>query len=281
MIQRLKNAIKCLFGKPLPEKIVKIPVEKVIDDKLVLKDKVALICGGTGGIGKAIVDSFVNSGCKVIVAGTNKVKLSNILKEYENNSDNISAVEFDVRDVSAYSSKITEFSNIFGKIDIFVNSIGVHTNNVDFWTMTEDEYDRVIEINMKGVFFLCQEMARYMVNNNVNGNILLISSSRGQEPAFSPYGMSKWAMNGLTQGLAKLLSKHDIVVNAIAPGPTATELIGMSEGSDIASKENAMGRVAMPVEIGNLARLMVSESGRMISGQTIHFSAGRGVWDIR
>ena len=140
-----------------------------------------------------------------------------------------------------------------------------------------------MNINLRGPFFLCQAFAEYMTKDKSvdKKHILLVSSSRGSEPAWSPYGISKWALNGLTQGLAQMLLPHDIIVNAIAPGSTATELIGVKEGDSITITENKVGRLAMPDEIANLAKLLVSPAGDMIVGETVHISGGRGVMDIR
>ena len=99
-------------------------------------------------------------------------------------------------------------------------------DGISFLGMTTEEYDRVMNINLRGVFFLCQAFSDYLIMNKKKGHILLISSSRGSEPAWTPYGISKWALNGLTKGLAKELLPYGIIVNAIAPGSTATELLG-------------------------------------------------------
>lgn len=147
--------------------------------------------------------------------------------------------------------------------------------------MTSDEYSRVMDINLKGTFFACQSIGRYMKNNGIHGTILLISSSRGSEPAWSPYGISKWGMKGLTQGLAQTLAPYDINVNAIAPGTTATALVGFKDGDTIESNENMFGRIVMPDEVASLAKYLVSDAAKMISGETIHIAGGRGTFDIR
>lgn len=87
-----------------------------------------------------------------------------------------------------------------------------------------------MDVNLKGTFFACQSIGKYMKANKVKGAILLVSSSRGSEPAWSPYGISKWGLKGLTKGLGKMFAPYGINVNAIAPGSTATRLIGIKEG---------------------------------------------------
>lgn len=272
----IKNLIKMTREKQL------VPVEHVIDKDKMLKDKVAVIIGGSGGIGLAIARSFVESGCKIILCGTNENKLGKCLESFSD-KENVKTMVFNIADAKSMRDNVEKAVQLFGKVDIVVNSAGVHTENVSFGTMTPEEFDRVMSINLRGPFFICQAFAAYMVKvkSSDRRHILLVSSSRGSEPAWSPYGISKWALNGLTKGLAQTLLPHGIIVNAIAPGSTATELIGVKEGDSITTGENRVGRLAMPDEVANLAKLLVSSAGDMIVGETVHISGGRGVIDIR
>ena len=274
---KIKNLIKMTQEKQI------IPVEHIVDKDELLKDKVAVVIGGSGGIGLAIAKSFVESGCKVVLCGTNEKKLKKSLEEFTD-KEKAQAMVFNIADADLMRSNVEKAVKIFGKVDILVNSAGVHTENVSFFTMAPGEFDRVMNINLRGPFFLCQAFAEYMMKDNNaidKKHILLVSSSRGSEPAWSPYGISKWALNGLTQGLAQMLLPYDIIVNAIAPGSTATELIGVKEGDSITTNENKIGRLAMPDEVANLAKLLASPAGDMIVGETVHISGGRGVMDIR
>nr|WP_302831978.1 SDR family oxidoreductase [uncultured Bacteroides sp.] len=276
-MKKIELIIRKLVSIIKSEKLVPIVQTKAQEDQF--NGRVALISGGTGGIGISIAKTLLSSGCKVILAGTNPNKLKNVIDNL--NTPNAAILELNYLEVESFDAKIEEADKIFGNIDIFVSSAGVHTEGVDFWKMTGEEYDRVMNINLKGTFFMCKSMADYMKDRKLRGNILLVSSTRGFEPAWSPYGISKWAMNGLTKGLAQILSENGITVNAIAPGSTATALIGIDEGDNIYTDENKIGRFIMPTEVAGIAKLLVSESGKMISGETIRISAGRGVWDIR
>ena len=140
---------------------------------------------------------------------------------------------------------------------------------------------RGFQVQSGRIIHACQAVGKYMKDNHVKGSILLVSSSRGSEPAFSPYGISKWGLKGLTEGLGKILISYGINVNAIAPGSTATGLIGFKEGDSITSNENGMNRLIMPDEVASLAKLLVSDAGKMIDGEVIHISGGRGTFDIR
>lgn len=257
-----------------------VPVLHPTDTQQILSGKVALITGGSGGIGMAIAKSFVESGCKVIIAGTNEEKLKKCCSQIGGETKYII---LNLNDISIVNEKIDEASKIFGKIDILVNSAGIHSTKMisDFLDVTEEEYDSIMGINLKGTYFVCQAIGNYMISNKIKGNILNISSSVALEPAWSPYRLSKWGMKGFTLGLAEKLLPYGITVNAIAPGSTATNLLGFKEGDSIFTDDNRVGRYVMPDEIATYAKLMVSDLGKMIVGDTLYISGGRGTIDIR
>ena len=252
------------------------PIVYTADPNHEFAGKVALISGGSGGIGVDIAKALIEGGCTVVIAGTNENKLHDLRTDM-----NCDSIVMDYSRPDSFDDVLRTVVTNHGKLDIFVSSAGVHTENVDFWTMTPNEYDRVMNINLKGTFFACQAVGKYMRDANVQGSILLISSSRGSEPAWSPYGLSKWGINGMVLGLGKMLMPYGINVNAIAPGSTATPLIGVKEGDSIYTDENGMHRLVMPQEVASLAKLLVSDAGKMIDGEVIHIAAGRGTFDIR
>lgn len=262
------------------KEIVVIP--HVISNDDLLKGEVAFISGGSGGIGFAIAKELLESGCKVIIAGTNQTKMKDLLAGLKDEfQQKIKPFVLDIANCSCLDQTVLKATTIFGKIDIFVNAAGVHTQDVDFWNMTSEEYDRVLNINLKSSYFLCQAFGKYMRDNNIKGHILLISSSRGSEPAWSPYGISKWGVDGMVKGLAQIMIPYGIVVNGIAPGPTATGLLGIKNGDSLYTAENVIGRLADPQEISTYAKLLVSDLGNMVVGETIRISGGRGCFDIR
>jgi NAD(P)-dependent dehydrogenase (short-subunit alcohol dehydrogenase family) len=260
-----------------------VPIEVPVSKEKLLKNKVALISGGSGGIGMAIAESLLESNCKVILAGTNLEKLSKCEEKLENkfNPNAIKFVIFNLLNIDKFDEYLNNAILKFGKIDIFVNSAGVHIENVNFWTVTPEQFDRVMDIDLKGVYFSCIKVAKYWVKSNMKGHILLISSSRATEPEWSPYGISKLGVNGMTKGLAQVLIDKNIIVNCIAPGSTATPLLGIHTGDSIYTEDNHFHRMIMPREVATYAKLMVSAAGDMLAGETINVSAGRGVWNIR
>ena len=272
--------IKTRFKRLVEKQNKVIAVTHPILETRLLDKKNALIVGGTGGIGHAIAKALIESGCNVIVAGTNRDKLNSIENELSS-SGKIKTIRFNIADVANVEQFIEGASALFGTIDILINAAGVHTEDVDFWTMTPDEYNRVMNINLTGVFFLCQTAAKYMCSKGIPGRILLVSSSRGSEPAWTPYGISKWGLNGFTKGLADILITKGITVNAIAPGSTATALIGANEHGNLKTSDNGKGRLATPDEIAFWAKMLVCDASDMITGEVLHVSAGRGTSDIR
>ena len=253
-----------------------VPIYKTLDKENEFSGKVALVIGGTGGIGKAICQKLAEGGCSIIVSGSRQSSVDKALSEFGNKG-----LVLNLKEYASYKQKVQEAVDIFGKLDILIFCAGVHTEHVDFWKMTELEYSRVMDINLKSEYFVCQNVASYFRNNKIRGHILLVTSTRGLEPAYSPYGLSKWGSNGFVKGLAELLAGYGITVNGIAPGTTATPLIGIEEGETIWTSENKEGRYIMPSEVAEVARLLVSDSGRMLNGNVIAVSGGRGTFDIR
>ena len=173
--------------------------------------------------------------------------------------------------------KVREAASLFDekKIDILVNSAGVVSHS-GFEKMTEEEYDSIMDINAKGTYFMSQAVSKFMIENGLKGHILNVSSSSALRPAWTPYQMSKWAVRGLTLGLADSLLPYGIIVNAIAPGPVATPMLGKNEGDSICNPINPSGRFSMPSEIASLAVFMVSNMGDLIVGDTFYITGGSG-----
>ena len=142
--------------------------------------------------------------------------------------------------------------------------------------VTESDFDKVVDTNLKGTFFLSQLFGRYMVDNEIEGNILNISSSSSLRPANSPYILSKWGIRALTMGLAKSLAPHGIVVNSIAPGPTQTSMSNLDDDSDITLVSSPIGRYAKPEEVAQMAVVLVSGMGRTVVGDTVFMTGGLG-----
>ena len=171
-----------------------------------------------------------------------------------------------------------EFDKIVSNniIDIFVNNAGVNGGEV-FPNTSEEDFDKVMDTNLKGLYFFSQIIADYMVENKIKGNILNITSSSSLRPGISPYILSKWGEKSLTLGMAKKYLPYGIVVNALAPGNTSTSMVNKNDLLDLTCDYSPSKRFIAPEEIGNIATILVSNMGRMIVGDTIYMTGGSGV----
>ena len=244
-----------------------------------LKGRWALITGGASGIGYAIAKAFLSAGASVILTGRDEDKLQGKKNELDNmrlGAGKVHVCVMDNMDVASFASAFGRCLSLAGGngIDILVNNAGVDGEAMP--NVTEEGYDRVLDTNLKGTFFLSQMVGKYMVEKQIRGNILNISSSSSLRPANSPYILSKWGIRALTLGLAKSLVSHGITVNSIAPGPTVTPLAKLKDTSDIACDAIPMGRYVMPEEIANMAVVLVSGLGRSIVGDTVFMTGGIG-----
>ena len=274
MINRLKLWVKSRI-KP-----IEIPIYITISKEKLLEDKVTIILGGDGGIGFAIAEKFIDSGAKVIITGRNEKKLLECCKKLGKNSKYLI---LDLYNIKSFEEKILEAKNIFNKIDIMVDSVGMHVSrkDLDFINVSEEEYDKVMNLNLKGSYFISQKIIKYWINNNINGHLLFISSQSALEPAWSPYRLSKNGMRAITEGISQKALKYGIIVNAIGPGPTATEMQGYKDSSTIFTDDNNIGRFTLPSEIAEFAVLLCSKIGDTVVGDTIYMSGGRGIIDKR
>lgn len=276
IFDKLKRKIKTITFKKIPVEIPTLYGE-------VLKGKVAVVTGGTAGIGFEIAKAFIHNGASVIITGRDNDRIANAVVKLKNEiSDNENIfVCGEVLD-NTMTTQIEErwkqiLSHIENKhIDILVNNAGV-ISKTHFGKTDEKDYNLVMETNLKGTYFLSEIVSNYMIENGIKGNILNISSSSALRPAVSAYSMAKWAIHGLTLGMAKKLSPYGIVVNSIAPGPTATRMLQSDNIININRMSSPSERYATASEIAYLAVIMVSDMSKMVNGDTMYATGGCGL----
>lgn len=259
-----------------------IPVVVSKDEKSLFEGKVALIVGGSGGIGFAIAQRLISQGSKVIITGSNELKVKKLCDELNLIHEGFAKyLVFDITNIEMVKENINKSVNLFedNKIDILVNSAGVNSETTIF-DVSESEYDRIMDINLKGAYFSSIYAAQIMIKNKTHGHILNVSSASSLRPAGHPYAISKWGMRGMTLGLADELIKYNIIVNAIGPGPVATLMNGREKGDSIAHPSNPSGRCATVEEIAELACYLVSDKGNMVVGDTFFISGGGGITSL-
>lgn len=276
----MKKKIKSFFKKVIrflfPEKRIVANIVTLAPSEL-LQGRCALITGGTSGIGYEIAKSFMNAGAKVVITGRNQEKTDKIAARLQTETgvkDAAFALEWDNTQCNMFEEKFRKAIAMVGHIDILVNNAGLVGGNID--VVSEEQYDAILNTNLKGVFFLSKLVSKYMKENHIQGNILNVASSSSLRPAISAYTLSKWGLRGLTLGLAKMLAPYGITVNGIAPGPTATPMLHR-DCDNLTLKANPTGRFAMPQEIANMAVMLCSGMGRMVVGDIVYMTGGAGL----
>lgn len=277
--QYIKRGIQyILHGQPV--NIVNAHISSLAPNQL-LVGRTALVTGGTSGIGYSISKAFINAGAAVVITGRNKDRIDNACKcitEETGVKDRIFGIELDNKDVQSFSSKLHEILKISPNhtIDILVNNAGVLGGHVAL--ASEEDYDNILDTNLKGAFFLTKVVANHMKGKSIKGNILNIASSSSLRPADSAYTLSKWGIRAFTLGMAKTLAPLGITVNGLAPGQTATPML-MKNNSDgnLYCPKVPLGRFATPEEIANMAVILVSDMSRSIMGDVIYMTGGSGL----
>ncbi len=266
----------------LKKKLVKTKIEKITMPCLIgnlLNGRNALITGGSSGIGFAIAESFLKNGANVIISSREISKLETakklLIDKCQCTEDRIELLVLDITCIEKMQKDLRNFLET-KTVDIFVNNAGVNGGDL-FPNTLEKDYDKVLDTNLKGTYFISQEIAQYMINKKIQGNILNITSSSALRPGISPYIISKWGERSLTLGLAKKYLSYGIIVNGLAPGPTSTPMMNMQDEKDLYLEYTPSKRYAAPEEMGNLATILVSDMGRMIVGDTIYATGGAGL----
>lgn len=241
------------------------------------KDKRVFVSGGSEGLGRAMAEAYMKEGAEVIVTGRSKEKLAKFSQEA--NTPKLHTLIWDATDYENYRKKFDEVITLMGHIDIFINNVGGGMSRYENWNQYSGEVlDKTYQINSKSMFLMCQMEGEYLIRNHIHGNILNISSIAGYQKLFDPYSVAKWSVHSLTGGLAKILIKHDIVVNGIAPGTCLTSNPALPKGRDFEDNAYFEGqpskRFTMPEEIAKAALFLTSGEARQIVGYILPIDGG-------
>ena len=241
-----------------------------------LDGKVALVTGASRGIGRAIALRLARDGAAMVVnyAG-NADAAGQVVGEIESSGGRAVAVQADVGKMADVVRLFETTIEHFGRLDILVNNAGIMFNK-PLADVTEEEFDRIVAVNVKGTFFACQQAARRMSDG---GRIINFSSSTTalMLPTYGAYVATKGAVEQFSHVLAKELGARGITVNVISPGPTDTELFG--QGKSEQDKQRfaqmaALGRLGQPDDIADVVALLASDDARWITGQNIRANGG-------
>lgn len=189
--------------------------------------------------------------------------------------ENASYIVFDIEKVSEIEQKFNESVKIMGDIDCLINNAGISLHENEIQNVTIEGFNKQFDVNLRGAYFLSQAYINYIQKNKKeSGNIIFISSERGAQCDQIPYGLTKVALNSLTEGLSRKLYKTGIRVNAVAPGITASEMTGINKDENLYCSYNASGRYFIPEEVAEVVCFLISDISKCISGEVIYCDAG-------
>jgi NAD(P)-dependent dehydrogenase (short-subunit alcohol dehydrogenase family) len=250
---------------------------------MLLANRVAIVTGGARGIGRAISIRFAKEGCKVVIADLRADEAKETLARIAEEKSEGLFVRTDVSRSDQVQNLITQAINKFGKIDIMVNDAAVSPPERSFVNITEEEWDRVLAVNLKGVFLCCKAVVPHMKEQRY-GKIINVGSVGAIAPSrvIADYCVAKSGVLMLSQCLAIDVAEYNICVNALLPGITRTDFHDaiMPKGIDKdkyfeeLDKKIPIGRVAKPEDIADVALFLASDLSRYVTGDRIVASGG-------
>lgn len=238
-----------------------------------LENKVAIITGGAGGIGFAAVKRFLEEGAKVAIVDYDKQQGEKIEAEL---GEDVAFFAVDVSKLAEVQQMVEQVVDRFGKIDILVNNAGI-TRDATLVKMTEEDFEKVIQINLNGVYYCTQAVAPHMIAQG-SGKIISTSSVSGVYGNFGQtnYAATKAAIIGMTKTWAKELGRKGINVNAVAPGFTATPMVEKMPEKVLQQMEGitSLQRLGKPEDIANAYLFLASDESSYITGHVLQVDGG-------
>ncbi len=244
-------------------------------NKINLENRVAIVTGGAQGFGLAITKRFIKSGARVLIWDKDT--------EYLNTVDlkNTQKIEVDVSNYKSVENAFAESLTHENKIDILINNAGIAGPNFKTWDYPLEEWQKVIDIDLTGVFYCCKTIVPHFIKNNY-GRIVNISSIAGKEgnPNAMPYSAAKAGVIALTKSLGKELAENNISVNCVTPAPAKTRIFDQitQEHIDYMLSKIPRNRFVLVEELASLVAWMSSEENSYTTGSTFDLSGGRATY---
>ena len=243
-----------------------------------LEGKVILLTGAAGGIGAALAAGLAAAGGDMALSDLPGAALDNLCEQIRDEGGVAAPYPIDMLDMDNIKRGVADIIRDKGRVDVLINCAGVNKRN-GFLDVTEDEYDRIMNINLKGLYFLSQEVAKHMMIAG-KGNIINVAShnSVGMLGGCSVYGATKSAVTALTRSMAVEWARYGIRANALAPGHILTPLTQVTwdhpERSRYLTERIAMRRPGKPEELLGVTLMLASDASSYMSGMMIHADGG-------
>ena len=245
-------------------------------NKIDLKDKVAVVTGGAQGFGLAIVEKFLASDAKVIIWDKDKEMMSSL-----NLGDNVHTVEVDVTNFDSVNKDTEQSLQISNSIDILVNNAGIAGPSFKTWEYPIEEWQKVIDIDLSGVFYCCKSVVPHMIEKNY-GKIVNIASIAGKEgnPNAMPYSAAKAGVIALTKSLGKELADKNIAINCVTPAAAKTRIFDQisQEHIDYMLSKIPRNRFVKVEELASLVAWMSSDENSYTTAGVFDLSGGRATY---
>lgn len=239
-----------------------------------LKDKVAIVTGGSRGIGRAIAEQLGREGASIALTyAGNRDKAEAVVESIKEFGMDAIAIQSDISNITETQALFEKVIHAFGKVDIVVNNVGVSVYKLTV-DITEADFDKVFNTNTKGTFFALQAAARYVSDG---GRIISLSSGAARQsiPTGGVYAASKAAIEHFSFALSKELGHRGITVNLISPGVTNTDgLIMPADALEELVKATPLGRLGEPIDIADVVTFLASDAARWVNGQVIQVNGG-------
>ena len=248
-----------------------------------LKDKVAIVTGGAQGIGYAIAGKLLCAGACVAIGDINLPEAEKAARELslatERAEQNLAGCLLDVTDIKSCETFVARTIDKFGRIDILVNNAGITKDNLVI-RMSDDEWDKVLAVNLKGSFNMIRACARQMMKQRY-GKIINMSSIIGLmgNPGQANYASSKGGLIALTKSCAREFASRNITVNAIAPGfikTRMTDALSDTQKQELA-KQIPLGRIGLPEDVASLCLFLASSESDYVTGEVIRVDGGMAI----
>lgn len=250
------------------------------DDHARLHGRVALVTGSSKGIGRAIAERFAAEGADVVINYNSDPRgAREAVDAAQAFGGRAVAIQADLGTVAGVRALVAESIALLGRLDVLVNNAGVE-KHAPFWDVTEADYDRVLNVNLKGVFFATQAFVEHLRREGRSGRVVNISSVHEELPFpnFAAYCASKGGLKMLTRNLSVELGPLGITVNSIAPGAIATPINTMLLNDPVKlrslTEQIPLGRLGRPEDVANLAVFLASDEAQYVTGSTYVVDGG-------
>ncbi len=240
---------------------------------MLLKGKVAVVTGGTRGIGRAVVEKYLEHGAKVVLWGSRKETVEKALDELKSQNPDwgVTGMYPDLTDAKAVEQAVKSVNEQYGSLDILVNNAGI-SQSTPLYDYQPEEFDKIMKLNVSAMFYTILPAAKIMKEQG--GGVIINTSSMvsiSGQPSGVGYPTSKFAVNGLTISLARELAKDHIRVNAVAPGVTKTDMVAALPEAVVAaiSAQIPLGRPGEPEDVANAFLYLASDLASYVTGEIL------------